>query len=67
MPSKPSLEKRIATLESLVAEIQERLDGSTKKTNWRKSLEAFAGEPIMEEITEEGRKIREAGCKRRDP
>jgi hypothetical protein len=67
MPSKPSLEKRIATLEKLVAEIRTRLDvnGATKKTDWRKSLEAFAGEPIIEEIIEEGRKIREAGRKRR--
>ena len=67
MPSKPSLEKRIATLEKLVAEIQTRLDanGSMKKTDWRKSLEAFAGEPIMEEIIEEGRKVREADRRRR--
>jgi hypothetical protein len=65
--SKPTLEERVTELEGQVADliaVLEKRNGWTKKTDWQRSMEVFADEPIMPEIIEEGRKIREADRKR---
>jgi hypothetical protein len=55
-----TLEERVAVLEEQVA----RLIGgsvSPKSTkDWRRTVGMFTGDPVMKEIQEEGRKIREA-------
>ncbi len=64
---KPTLEERVATLERQVADLiaaLEKRTESARKTDWQRSMEAFADEPIMPGIIEEGRKIREADRKR---
>jgi hypothetical protein len=47
------LEKRVADLERKVADL-------IRKRDWRSTIGMFAGDALMQEIDEEGRKIREA-------
>ncbi|HXV64866.1 MAG TPA: hypothetical protein VEK15_29480 [Vicinamibacteria bacterium] len=42
----------------------QRSGGSEKEKDWRGTVGMFANDPVMKEIQEEGRKIREA--ERRD-
>lgn len=53
--SNPPLEQRVADLESKVAEL---LSGSDRR-DWRRSIGMFAGDDLMKQIDEEGRKFRE--------
>jgi hypothetical protein len=55
------------TLEELVTELEKRVDEllrkagtSVYKKDWRRTVGMFVGDPIMKEIIEEGRRIREA-------
>lgn len=60
--SQPSLEERVASLEHQVEQLTKRLLPGEKmppEKNWRSTLGMFANDPIMKEIIEEGRKIRE--------
>lgn len=65
--SEPSLEQRVKELEQTVASLTKRLMPGQKPPttpDWRSSLNVFEpGDPILEEIIEEGRKIREADRK----
>ncbi len=60
--SQQTLEERVAALEHQVEELKKRLLTREKlppKKDWRKTIGMFANDPIMKEIIEEGRKIRE--------
>jgi hypothetical protein len=56
-----TLEQRVTALEHQVEELTKRLPGERipPKKDWRSTVGMFANDPIMKEIIEEGRKIRE--------
>jgi hypothetical protein len=54
--SQPSLDERVAALEQEVARLAK---GVPLEKNWRATRGMFADDPIMKEIIEEGRRIRE--------
>ncbi len=51
---------RIAALEKQVAELQARVTELPRPKDWRSTIGMFAGDEVMKQIFEEGRKIREA-------
>ena len=55
-----TLEERVAALEETVAQLLLQSDSVVAKKDWRSTLGMFADDPIMKEIDEEGRRIREA-------
>ena len=55
-----ALEQRVDVLEKRVAEVSARILAPMPEKDWRSTLGMFAGDPVMREIDEEGRKIREA-------
>jgi hypothetical protein len=55
-----TLEERVAALEETVALLLSRSDSVVAKKDWRSTLGMIADDPIMKEIDEEGRRIREA-------
>ena len=60
--SQQTLEERVATLEHQVEQLTKRLLPGEKRPpekDWRSTVGMFANDPIMKEIIEEGRKIRE--------
>jgi hypothetical protein len=54
------LERRVDTLEKQVAELMNRILAQPPDKDWRSTIGMFANDPLMREIQEEGRKIREA-------
>ena len=56
-----TLEQRVAALEEQVAQLTSFLPGERlpPDKDWRSTIGMFANDPIMKEIDEEGRKIRE--------
>ena len=58
--SEATLEERVATLEKLVAELMHKADTSVRKKDWRRTVGMFDGDSIMQEIIDEGRRVREA-------
>jgi hypothetical protein len=57
----PTIDQRVAALELQVARISQFLPGQNQppQKDWRSTLGMFANDPIMKEIIEEGRKIRQ--------
>ena len=55
-----TLEDRVEALENQVAELMERILLPPLEKDWRSTLGMFANDPVMKEIDEEGRRIREA-------
>lgn len=55
-----TLEERVDALEKQVAELMGRILAPPPTKDWRSTIGMFANDPIMKEIQEEGRKIREA-------
>ncbi len=55
-----TLEERVAALEATMAQLLSRSDATVAKKDWRSVLGMFADDPVMHEIDEEGRRIREA-------
>jgi hypothetical protein len=55
-----TLEERVTTLERQVAGLMERILAPAPEKDWRSTIGMFANDPVMREIQEEGRKIREA-------
>ena len=53
-----TLEQRVAELERTVADLVSKSQKRDK--DWRRTLGMFAGDEVMKQIDEEGRKIREA-------
>ena len=64
--SETTLEERVTTLEKLVAEIMHNADTSVRKKDWRRTIGMFDGDPIMKEIIDEGRRVREADRRQMD-
>jgi hypothetical protein len=58
--SQRTLEDRLATLEQTVKGLVEAAGTSKKDRDWRSTIGMFKGDPVIGEIQEEGRKIREA-------
>ena len=65
--SQPSLEECVIALEEAVARLTNYLPGEKPpaEPDWRSTIGMFANDPIMKEIDEEGRKIREADRRRK--
>ncbi len=55
-----SLEERVSTLEKQVAQLMEKILSPPIEKDWRSTIGMFRNDPVMKEIDEEGRKIREA-------
>lgn len=55
-----TLEERVAALEETIAQLLSQSDSVVTKKDWRSTLGMFADDPIMKEIDEEGRRMREA-------
>ena len=62
--AQPTLEERLEALEKTVAELTGRSQPGPENKDWRSTVGMFANDPVMKEIQEEGRKIRDA--ERRD-
>ena len=64
--SQQTLEERVAALEIEVARISGQLRpfGEAGRDDWKSVVGLFANDPIMKEIDEEARKIREADRRR---
>jgi hypothetical protein len=62
-----TLEERVTALEKTVAQLLSQSDSGVVKKDWRSTLGMFADDPIMKEIDEEGRRIREAGRQQAQP
>ena len=62
-----TLKERVAALEETVALLLSQSDSVVAKKDWRSTLGMFADDPIMKEIDEEGRRIREADRQQAQP
>jgi hypothetical protein len=62
--SRPTLEERMAALEQQVAEMRAELATLAQPQDWRSTIGMFAGDEMMKQIFEEGRKIRAADRQR---
>ena len=58
--SNATLEERVTALEQKVADLMQQVLSPATEKNWRSTIGMFAGNALMKEIDEEGRKIREA-------
>ena len=54
-----TLEERVATLEQLVAHLLQTTAQGERPKDWRSTVGMFDGDPIMQEIIAEGRRLRE--------
>ena len=61
-----SVEKRLDALEQAVAAIVAAGGEHNQKRDWRSTIGMFEGDPVMREIQEEGRKVREADRRKAD-
>lgn len=55
-----TFEERLEALEKAVAQLADRSQAALESKDWRSTVGMFANDPVMKEIQEEGRKIREA-------
>jgi hypothetical protein len=61
MATQPTLEQRLAELESVVREMQSRLESQAPARNWLENvIGSFKDEPAFEEVLEYGRALRQA-------
>ncbi len=60
MSDSTALDERVDTLEKQVAELMKRIMAPPPEKDWRSTIGMFTNDPVMREIDEEGRKIREA-------
>lgn len=64
--SQQTLEERVRVLEEKFDQLARHLrpDGEPGRDDWKSTVGMFANDPIMKEIDEEARKIREADRER---
>jgi hypothetical protein len=67
MTPSTTLEERVAALEETIVQLLSQSDLVVIKNDWRSTLGMFADDPIMQEIDEEGRRIREADRQQAQP
>ena len=65
--SEPNLEERVVKLEKLMVAVLENLDSAAHKKDWRRTAGMFDGDSLMQEIIEEGRRIREEDRRKTNP
>ena len=65
--SDATLEERIAALEKTVAELLAQSKSTPDGKDWRSAIGMFANDPVMKEIDEEGRRIRQEGRRKAQP
>jgi hypothetical protein len=59
--TQPTLDERVSALERTVAELlASRPNTGSDEKDWRSTIGMFDNDPVMKEIQDEGRKIREA-------
>ena len=58
--SQPSLEERVSSLERTVAGLVAAGTAVKENKDWRSTIGMFEGDPVIREIQEEGRSLREA-------
>ena len=58
--SQRTLEERVGVLEETVAGLAAVVNAGRQKKDWRSTIGMFEGDPVIKEIQEEGRKLREA-------
>ena len=56
----PTLEERVARLENEIAELRGLRSDTPAPDAWRRTVGRFDDDPIIGELIEEGRRIREA-------
>lgn len=61
------LEERITELESQVAMLRAQVATLIQPNDWRSVVGMFAGDEVMKQILEQGRKIREKDRRRTKP
>jgi hypothetical protein len=54
-----SLEQRVQRLEQIVGELRSEARGEPGRDDWRKTIGAFADDPLAKEVIEEALRLRE--------
>ena len=54
-----TLDARLTRVEQLVDELVRKANGVERPKDWRRTIGMFDGDPVMKEIIDEGRRIRE--------
>ena len=62
-----TLEERVATLEQIVARLLQMTAQGERPKDWRRTVGMFDGDPIMQEIIAEGRRLREEDRRQTPP
>ena len=66
--SENTIEERVARLERLLDQLLTRASTSQAgRTDWRRTFGMFAGDPVMKEIIDAGRRVREEDRRQLDP
>lgn len=65
--SRATLEERVAALERQLGILLANHAGARRTKDWRRTRGAFAGDDLIKQIFEAGRKIRDAERKRAQP
>ncbi|HEV2950096.1 MAG TPA: hypothetical protein VGX70_22145 [Gemmataceae bacterium] len=67
--SQATIEERVTRLEQLVDQLLEGKPAGTQpgRDDWQKTFGMFAGDPVMKEIIEAGRRIREEDRQQAEP
>lgn len=61
--ARKSIEQRVATLESQMAQVKDQLADSNGDKDWRRTIGAFTGDDEMLKILRDAMKLREADRK----
>ena len=54
-----TLDERLARVEQLVEELVRKSNSPERSKDWRRTVGMFDGDPVMKEIIDAGRRIRE--------
>lgn len=65
--SRATLEERVATLEVQVSALLANQAETGRIKDWRRTRGVFTGDDLMQQVFEEGRKIRDAERRRAQP